>query len=130
MSKKTRKGSAGQLRSYETVIVIDPQIGDDGIKTIVDKVKDILTQHQCKNVKVEEWGKRKLAYPIHKKTYGFYALFEFEDIGTAAKALEEYYHITEGLLRFLTTLTDSRLRAERLREKAPLEKPAEETLAI
>lgn len=130
MSKKTRKGTAGQLRSYETMIVIDPQIGDDGIKAIVDKVKDILAQHQCKNVKVEEWGKRKLAYPIHKKTYGFYALFEFEDLGTTAKALEDYYHITEGLLRYLTTLVDSRLRAERLREKAPLEKPAEEALAI
>ncbi|HND77920.1 MAG TPA: 30S ribosomal protein S6, partial [bacterium] len=61
MSKKTRKGSAGQSRFYETVVVFDAQTGDDVIKGIVDKIKEVLTSHGAVNVAVDEWGKRKLA---------------------------------------------------------------------
>jgi len=131
MSKRTRKGLAGQIRFYETVIVIDPLIGDDAVKAIVEKTKETITHNGGKLGKIEEWGKRKLAYTINKKTYGHYVCIEFEDLGQASRALQEYYHITEDILRHLTTLTDSRLRAERSRERAlPKEAGAEETLAV
>ena len=131
MSKRTRRGLAGQTRFYETVIVIDPLIGDEAVKAIVEKTKETITQNGGKLGKVEEWGKRKLAYAINKKTYGHYVCMEFEDLGQVARALQEYYHITEDILRHLTTLTDSRLRAERSREKAlPKEAQAEEALAV
>jgi small subunit ribosomal protein S6 len=118
MSKKTLKGVTGQPRYYETVLVIDPQIGDEPIRAIIEKVKEILTQQQATIIKVEEWGKRKLAYPINKKTYGFYVSVEFESYGTAVQPLLDYYHINEQILRFATTLVDLRLRKERSREKA------------
>ena len=66
MSKKTKKGSAGEPRNYETVFVVDPLIGDDVIKGIFEKVKDVVTQAGGKIERAEEWGKRKLAYPIRK----------------------------------------------------------------
>ncbi len=131
MSKKTRRGEPGQPRFYETVIVIDPQLGDDVIKSIVDKVKEILTSQDAKIVKVEEQGKRKLAYPIQKKTYGVYVSIEFEHLGSVIKTLTDHYHITEGILRHLTLIVDSRLRAQRAKAEAtPPPESREEALAI
>ncbi|HMV25403.1 MAG TPA: 30S ribosomal protein S6 [bacterium] len=124
MSKKTRKGSAGQSRFYETVVVFDAQTGDDVIKGIVDKIKEVLTSHSAVNVAVDEWGKRKLAYVINKKTYGHYVCVEFEAPGSALQALNDYYHITEQIMRHMTMLVDSRLRAERKREKTAMPKEA------
>lgn len=129
MSKKTKKGIPGQPRYYETVVVIDSLIGDDAIKTIVEKIKDVITQKQAKIVKLEEWGKKKLAYPIKKKTYGYYVSVEFEGPGDVNAALLEYYRITESILRHIITLVDSRLQKERLREKAPMKEIQTEEVA-
>ena len=123
MSKRTRRGLPGQLRNYETVVVIDPQIGDDVIKNVVEKIKEIIVSHHGTVTKVEEWGKRKLAYTIDKKTYGHYTCVEFEGPGEVVKALTDFYHISENLLRHSTLLIDSRLRDERKREKAPAKEP-------
>ncbi len=119
MSKKTRRGAVGQTRYYETVIVIDPQIGDEPVKAIVEKAKEVITHSGAVISKVDEWGKRKLTYAIKKKTYGHYVCIEFEGGGDVVRHLQEYYHITEDILRYLTVLVDSRLREERKREKAP-----------
>ncbi len=129
MSKKTKKGIPGQPRYYETVVVIDSLIGDDAIKTIIEKIKDVITQKQAKIVKLEEWGKKKLAYPIKKKTYGYYVSVEFEGPGDVNAALQEYYRITESILRNIITLVDSRLQKERLREKAPIKEVQAEEVA-
>ena len=129
MSKKTKKGIPGPPRYYETVVVIDSLIGDDAIKTIVEKIKDVITQKQAKIVKLEEWGKKKLAYPIKKKTYGYYVSVEFEGPGDVNAALLEYYRITESILRHIITLVDSRLQKERLREKAPMKEIQTEEVA-
>lgn len=126
MSKRTRKGLVGESRLYETVIVIDPQIGDETIKQIVEKTKEVITAGGGRITNVEEWGKRKLAYVIHKKTYGYYVCFEFESTGEAVKHLTDYFHITENILRNLTMLVDSRLRGERAREMAKLKEAAVE----
>jgi len=131
MSKKTRRGEVGQPRFYETVVVIDPQLGDDAVRSIIDKIKEVLTGHDAKIVKVDEQGKRKLAYPIQKKTYGFYVSIEFEHLGSVVKSLTDHYHITEGILRHLTLIVDSRLRAQRAKaEAAPRPEEREESLAI
>lgn len=122
MSKRTRRGLPGQMRSYETVIVIDPQIGDDVIKSIVEKTKEVIAHNHGTVTKVEEWGKRKLAYTIEKKTYGHYTCIEFEGPGEVVKGLTDFYHITENIMRHLTLLIDSRLRDERKRERVPAAK--------
>ncbi len=131
MSKKTRRGEPGQPRFYETVVVIDPQLGDDAVRAIVDKIKEVLTSHEAKIGKVDEQGKRKLAYPIQKKTYGYYVSIEFEHPGSVIRSLADHYHITEGILRHLTLIIDRRLLQQRAKaEAAPRAEEREETLAI
>ncbi len=119
MSKKTRRGAVGGNRFYETVFVFDAQLPDETVKAVVEKVKEIITSQKSTITKVEEWGKRKLAYIIDKKTYGQYVCIEFEGPGETVKALTDYFYITEVIIRHMTMLIDSRLRAERLREKLP-----------
>lgn len=131
MSKKTRRGEPGQPRCYETVMVIDSQLSDDVVKSIVEKVKEILTTGEARILKVEEQGKRKLAYPIQKRTYGVYVTIDFEHTGSVIKTLTDHYHITEGILRHLTLIVDSRLRTQRAKaETAPPAETREEALAI
>ncbi len=119
MSKKTRKGENGSARFYETVVVFDAPLPDETVKAVVEKIKEIITSHGSTVSKVDEWGKRKLAYMINKKTYGQYVCVEFQGAGETVKALTDFYHITEVILRHMTMLIDSRLRAERQREKLP-----------
>lgn len=129
MSKKTKKGIPGQPRYYETVIVIDSLLGEEGIKTILDKIKEILAQKNARILAVDEWGKKKLAYPIKKKTYGYYISIEFEAYGDVNASLLEYYRITESILRFAVMLVDARLRKQRISEKTSMKEPSLEDIA-
>ncbi len=76
------------------------------MKEAVEKFKDVLAQNDAKLVNEELWGLRKLAYPIQKKSTGFYVLFEFEAEPTIVKRLETAYRRDERVIRFLTFRLD------------------------
>ena len=94
------------LRQYETVFIITPVLSDEQTKETVSKYKKILTDNGCKIVHHDDWGLKKLAYPIQKKTTGFYHVIQFEDPGTIIPELEVAYKRDERLLRFLTVALD------------------------
>lgn len=100
--EKTKK----MLRNYETVFIITPVLSEEQAKETVSKYKKLLTDGGCKIVHQDDWGLKKLAYPIQKKTTGFYHLFEFEGPGTIIAELEIAYKRDERLLRFLTVALD------------------------
>ena len=87
---------------YETVFILTPVLSDDQMKEAVEKFKDVLKKNNATLVNEELWGLRKLAYPIQKKTTGFYCLFEFEAEPTIVKTLETAYRRDERVIRFLT----------------------------
>ena len=91
---------------YETVFILTPVLSDDQAKETVSKYKKLLTDSGCKIVHNEDWGLKKLAYPIQKKTTGYYHLFEFEGAGTVIGELELAYKRDERLLRFMTVALD------------------------
>ena len=70
------------LNNYETVFIITPVLSEAQMKEAVSKFKTYLTEHGAEVVHSENWGLRKLAYPIQKKTTGFYNLIEFKAEGT------------------------------------------------
>ena len=90
------------MNHYETVFILTPVLSDDQMKEAVEKFKDVLAQNDAKLVNEELWGLRKLAYPIQKKSTGFYVLFEFEAEPTIVKRLETEYRRDERVIRFLT----------------------------
>jgi small subunit ribosomal protein S6 len=91
---------------YETVFIVTPVLSDIQVKETVKKFRDIITEHGGEIVNEEDWGLRKLAYPIQKKSTGFYQLIEFAEEPTFAKTLETQFRRDERIIRFLTFSKD------------------------
>ncbi len=91
---------------YETVFILTPVLSDVQMKEAVEKFSKVLTDNGGTIVNTEEWGMRKLAYPIDKKSTGFYSLIEFEGEPTIVKKLETAFRRDERVLRFLTFRQD------------------------
>ena len=122
------------MNCYETVFILTPVLSDDQMKEAVEKFKGVLTQNGAEIVNEEEWGLKKLAYPIQKKSTGFYCLLEFKGEPTIVKKLDIAFRRDERVIRFLTFRLDKyaqeyaekrrNLRAQKVNEK-PAEAPAE-----
>lgn len=93
-------------KNYETVFILTPVLSDTQMKDTVDKFVNLLKDEGANIINVENWGLKKLAYPIEKKTTGFYVLVEFTADPTLIKKLEIEYRRDEKVMRFLTTVLD------------------------
>ncbi len=94
-------------KHYETVFILTPVLSEDQAKEAAKKFKKTITDLGGKVVHEENWGLRKLAYPIQKKTTGFYHLIEFSGSGEdIINTLEVTYKRDERILRFLTLALD------------------------
>ncbi|MCM1348530.1 MAG: 30S ribosomal protein S6 [Firmicutes bacterium] len=91
---------------YETVFILTPVLSDVQMKEAVEKFSNVLTDNGATIVSTENWGLRKLAYPIQKKSTGFYTLIEFDGEPTIVKKLETSFRRDERVLRFLTFRLD------------------------
>lgn len=108
-------------KHYETVFILTPVLSDDQAKEAAKKFKKVITDLGGKVINEENWGLKKLAYPIQKKTTGFYHLFEFNSNSPdIIQQLEVAYKRDERLLRFLTVVLDKHAIAysEKRRGKA------------
>ena len=118
------------VKQYETVFIATPVLSEEQMKETVKKYIDLLTSKGAEIVYENNWGMRKLAYPIRKKTTGFYYLIEFRAEGSVINDLEVAYKRDERLLRFLTVSLDKHAVAynekKRNAKKAAAEAPATE----
>jgi small subunit ribosomal protein S6 len=94
------------MKNYETVFILNPVLSEDQMKDTVAKFKKILTDNKSKMVNEENWGLRKLAYPIQHKSTGFYNLFEYTAAPDTIDKLEVEFKRDETVLRFLTVSLD------------------------
>ena len=86
--------------NYEVVFVVDPAQGEEAVAAQVNNFKTLIEQN-ASNVEVEEWGTRKLAYPIDYKTEGYYVLMTFNSIPSFPRELDRVFRITDGIMRSL-----------------------------
>jgi small subunit ribosomal protein S6 len=114
---------------YETIFILDSLLSTDEIDKIISRVKEIIEANGGKLVSVDKWGKRRLAYEIQKKQYGFYIAIEFEGEGPLVGVLGNEYNFNDKVLRYLTyRYTKNKLKA---REKElELKKNQPENLEI
>ncbi|MBP3566164.1 MAG: 30S ribosomal protein S6 [Paraprevotella sp.] len=91
------------MNQYETVFILTPVLSDDQMKEAVSKFRDFLTNNGAEIINEENWGLKKLAYAIEKKSTGFYILMEFKAQPELIKKLEINYRRDERVLRYLTT---------------------------
>ena len=90
------------LNQYETVFICTPVLSESQMKEAVSKYKKVITASKGEIVHEEDWGLKKLAYPIQKKSTGFYHLIEFRAEPGSIAQLETEYRRDERIIRFLT----------------------------
>ena len=90
---------------YEVLCIIDPAQGEEGIAALVEKFKAMVEAEGTLS-SVEEWGKRRLAYPINDLMEGYYVLMNYESKPEFPAELERVMKITDGVLRCLTTAVE------------------------
>jgi small subunit ribosomal protein S6 len=96
------------MKSYETVFILTPVLSEDQAKEAVKKFEGEIKSFGAKLKHSESWGLKKLAYPIQKKSTGFYFLFEFEaEKNTVIADMELLMKRDERILRFLTVKMDA-----------------------
>ena len=86
--------------TYETIFIADLSLGEEGVAALVEKFKALIEKNGT-IAKVDEWGKRRFAYPINDKNEGYYVLVEFESAPDFPAELDRIYRITEGVMRSL-----------------------------
>jgi small subunit ribosomal protein S6 len=94
------------MNRYETVFIMTPVLSAEQVAETVEKYKAFLKEHKGIIVHEEAWGLRKLAYPIQKKSTGFYQLLEFEADASVVLPFETEFRRDERVIRFLTTRMD------------------------
>ncbi len=94
------------LKNYETVFILTPVLSDTQMKDTAEKFKNVLTEHGAEIVNNENWGLKKLAYPIEQKSTGYFNLIEFTSEPGVIENLELEYRRDEKVMRFLTTALD------------------------
>ena len=94
------------LNHYETVFIMTPVLSEEQMKETVKKFENILRDKGAEIIHQENWGLRKLEYPIAKKSSGFYQLFEFKADTSIIKDYEVQYQRDEKIMRYLTVALD------------------------
>ena len=92
---------------YETVIVTSAKLGEEGSAALVERFKNLIAEHGTVQ-NVDDWGKRRFAYPIQKQTEGYYTLISFESGPEFTAELDRRYQITDGIMRTLIVKRDPR----------------------
>lgn len=89
---------------YEAMVVFSTKLGEEDLKALILKFGDLISANAEGEVSLDEWGKRKLAYPINFENDGYYVLWNFTSKPGFPAELERVLKITDGVLRFLVTV--------------------------
>jgi small subunit ribosomal protein S6 len=96
------------MRKYETIFILDPDLQEEQAQSAIEKVKGIITQTNGEILKVEDWGKRKLAYEVKKKAKGHYILIHFSGTPALLSELERNFRVMDAVIKFQSVRLDER----------------------
>jgi small subunit ribosomal protein S6 len=108
-------------RRYETLILLSPNLNPVDLDKFKDKIQGILDQGNAKIVLMEDWGRKMLAYPVHKEHYGIYLLYDYQAMPEVESEIKRNLKIDENVFKSLTLVLDRQFtdeRYEKEREKA------------
>jgi small subunit ribosomal protein S6 len=88
------------MRKYETIFILDPDLEEEQSQSVIEKIKGIITQTNGEILKVEDWGKRKLAYEVKKKSKGHYILIHFSGSPTLLSELERNFRVMDAVIKY------------------------------
>jgi small subunit ribosomal protein S6 len=112
------------MNHYETIYIADPTLDDDSLKETIDKFSDLIKKLKGFIVKVDEWGKRKLAYEVKRFDKGYYVVLDFYALPETVTELERNLKLDDQILKYITVKIDENVDPKDLVSK---EKKAEDT---
>jgi len=114
------------MRRYETIFILDPDLEEELAQSTIEKVKGIITQANGEIIKVEDWGKRKLAYEVKKKAKGHYILIHLSGSPALLSELERNFRVMDAVIKYQSVRLDER-QASFSEGPLPEEPPEEES---
>lgn len=94
------------MRRYETIAILDPDLSEDGRAPVFDRLTNLIPAQNGFLVKLDEWGSRKLAYDIKKKSRGYYVCIDLCGDGALVNEMERFFRIDDRVLKFMTVVLD------------------------
>ena len=117
------------MRYYETLYIINPNLSDDENSEVISKFNDLVARKKGVAVKIDEWGKRTLAYSIKKFNKGFYVLLQYCGDGSIVAEVERGMKLDERILQYQTVKLSDDVDPDELVAMAEKEKQDKETAA-
>lgn len=105
------------MRRYETIFIVDSELSGEGRDPIFDRIRDLMQQHGGFLIKIEEWGTKKLAYDIKKKSRGYYVRLDYCGQGTLVNEIERFFRIDDRILKYMTVLLDKDADLDQIKEE-------------
>lgn len=116
------------MKRYETIIIIDPDLSKEAEAPILERVNDLIPQFKGFLIETDDWGTKKLAYDIKKKSRGHYVRLDYCGDGPLIQEMERFFRIDDKVLKFMTVLTDEAADLDAIKadlaEKAEAEEQA------
>jgi small subunit ribosomal protein S6 len=113
------------MRRYETIIIFDPDLSDEDRGQLFERITGQIARGDGFLVVLDEWGDKKLAYDIKKKSRGFYVRFDYCGNGEVVDEIERYCRINENVLKYMTVLLDKDVDVDAVQEEIKNRKAAE-----
>jgi small subunit ribosomal protein S6 len=114
------------IREYETTFIVDSLLQEDQINATIERTKSFIEKNGGKIKHIDRWGKRRLAYEIAKKQYGYYIYMRFQSEGSLIKDLEHNYKLDDAILRHLTVLVPKAMLKQEEKQKSSSKKREQE----
>ena len=113
------------MTRYETIAILDPDLTDEGRGPLLERIRGLVEQFDGFLVEVDHWGSRQLAYPIKKKTRGYYVRVDYCGTGTLVDEMERYFRITDTFLKYMTVVVEKDADIAKIQEQLEAAKAAE-----
>jgi small subunit ribosomal protein S6 len=116
---------------YENIAILDASLSDEDTEALIQKIRDVMTANGAEVLKADNWGRRRMAYEINKHVRGTYVLFLLQGQGALVKNLEDFYKVTDGVVKYLIVRLEKKQREATLKAltaaaEAAAAPPAEE----
>ena len=117
------------MRRYETIVIVDPDAGEDGRTSLFARIKEIIPQQEGVLITEDTWGIKKLAYEIKKKPRGFYVRYDYCGMGPVVDEMERFFRIDDRVLKYMTVLLAEEADPEAILAEMQSEEASDEDAA-
>lgn len=114
------------MNIYENIVIFNASLPDEEIESAISRIKEIITGNGGEIVKVDVWGKRKLAYEIKKQKKGLYVLFVYKLSPSTIRKLEEFYKVFDAVIKYMFIKLGSKQIKHLVKTMPPASQPAGE----